>query len=272
MNPRMASVEAFRRNLVSAGVGRGTSLLLHSGLGDIGLAQGPDFDPVKYASEIVEMLTDLVGEDGTVVMSTDSIADPREFAYRRRVFEPERMRSRRGMISEVFRLFPGSLRSRHPWCNATAWGRHAEWLIEDHLSSTPFAMDRNSPWFRLTQIDAFIVYFGVNPGNANLCSVIPENVLGYEYPVGAHFDKPLILSYRSKDGNVVDIPVLTHVHDWYKSEMVAFFLYLDRLYDLHHSFGTGNERIVVCKAKHQLDVLMTELDKRHPFIHVRYWL
>ena len=218
------------------------------------------------------MLMDLLGPEGTLVMSTDSIADPREFAFRQAVFDPERMRSRRGMVTEVFRLHPGAIRSRHPWCNATAYGRHAEWLISDHLASTPFAMDRNSPWFKLTEMDAHIAYFGVTPGNANLCSVIPENVLGYDYPVGAHFDKPSVLRYRTTDGGVAELPVLIHVHDWHKSEMVAFFLYLDRTYGLHRSFGSGAERIVVCKAKHQYDVLMEELNIGHPFIHVRYWL
>lgn len=268
-----ASVDKLRSNLVSAGVNSGSALLLHSGMGDLLFAgRAGVADQVQYAHAVVAMLVDLVGPEGTIVMCTDSIANPREFAYARRVFESDRMRSRRGIISEVFRLSKGVIRSRHPWCNASAWGKHANWLIADHLESAPFAMDRNSPWFKLVEIDAHIVYFGVNPENAAITSVLPENVLGYDYPVGAHCDKPLMLQYRAADGSVKEMPVLVHVHDWRKAEMTGFFLHLDRTYGLHSRHGSGAEQIISCKAKKQFDVLLQELEKGHAFIHVRYWL
>jgi aminoglycoside N3'-acetyltransferase len=267
------SVDRLRGNLVSAGVSSGSVLLFHSGMGDQLFAGRADIsDQVKYAHAVVSMLMNLVGPDGTIVMSTDSVANPREFAYARRVFECDRMRSRRGIISEVFRLSTGVVRSRHPWCNASAWGKHANWLISNHLDSSPFAMDRNSPWFKLLEIDAHIVYFGVTPENAAITSVLPENLMGYDYPVGAHCDKPLILRYRAVDVSVKQIPVLVHVHDWRKAEMTAYFLHLDRTYGLHRRHGTGAEQIISCKAKTQFEVLFYELEKGHAFINVRYWI
>jgi aminoglycoside N3'-acetyltransferase len=267
------SVNSLKANLGSAGVGLGSVLLLHSGMGNLRFRGSANFvDQIQYSQAVVSMLKDLVGPEGTILMSTDSVANPGEFAYARRVFESDRMRSRRGIISEVFRLSEGVVRSRHPWCNASAWGKYANWLIKDHLESKPFAMDRNSPWFKLLEIDAHIVYFGVNPENASITSVLPEYVMGYDYPVGANYDKPLVLKYRTVDGLVENMPTLVHVHDWRKAEMTKFFLYLDSAYGLHSRHGIGAEHIITCRAKKQFDVLSRELEIGHAFIHVRYWL
>jgi hypothetical protein len=273
MNALKSSVDKVRENLISANIGEGSALLIHSGIGEICTQNGHEkFGQIEYAIAIIDMLIDLVGTNGTIMMSTDSISDPFDFAYKKQVFDPKRMRSRRGIISEVFRLHSGSIRSHHPWCNATAWGKHAEWLMEDHLKSTPFAMDQNSPWYKLNEIDAHIVYLGVTPGNACQSSVVPESVLGYDYPVGVHFDKPLVMRCLTPSADIAEVPVLLHVHDWQKHEMTAFFLHLDQNYGLHKRHGTKAEQLIICKAKFQYDVIMTELEKGHPFIHARYWL
>lgn len=256
-----------------AGVGNGSTLLIHSGVaGLIAEDSREGVSPLQYARKFVDMLMELVGTEGTLVMSTDSIGNPREFAYNERVFNPDLMPSRRGTITEVFRQRPDVLRSRHPWCNASAWGAHAEWLIEDHLQSTPFAMDRNSPWFKLTELDTTIAYIGVQPRTANLCIVLPEHLLGLDYPVGAFFDKPVLLKYTTSAGDVAQIPVFLNVHDWTKADVQRFLDHLDRTYALHSRYGTGASRITVCKAKEQLDALMAELARGHFYPHSRYWL
>lgn len=262
------SIDKLHVNFVAAGVRDGSIVLLHSGLAEISEL---GINQITYANEVVKMLMELVGPNGTIMMPTDSIPNLYEFSYKRKVFEPDRMRSRRGIISEIFRLRPGVIRSRHPWCNASAWGKYADWLMRDHLLSVPFAMDRNSPWFKLTEIGAHIVYFGTTPANASQSSTVPENILGDDYPVGAFFDKSLTVMYKSTNGGIAEIPVRLHVHDWRKHELVAFFLHLDRTYGLYRFIGRGPEKLISCSAKMQFDVIMDSLAKGQPFIHVRYW-
>lgn len=273
MSTKAVPVEDIGRNLEQAGLGIGSTLLIHSGVTElIGEDSRDGVSPIAYAREVVDMLMHLVGTEGTLVMSTDSIRDPREFAYNERVFNPDRMPSRRGAISEVFRQHPDVLRSRHPWCNASVWGAHAEWLIEDHLRSTPFAMDKNSPWFKLTELDARIVYIGVQPRTADLCIVLPEHLLGFDYPVGAFLDKPVLLNYSTSAGDVAQMPVFLNVHDWTKTDVQTFLDHLDSTYAIHNGYGAGASRITVCRAKAQLDALMAELAKGHCYPHARYWL
>lgn len=273
MDVNFNPVEQLKKNLELAGVGAGSTLLVHSGLGDI-LLENTQYGQshILYARQIVAMLMQLVGVTGTLVMSTDSIANPREFSYNFRVFNPDKMPSRRGTITEVFRRHPGVLRSRHPWCNASAWGAHAEWLITDHLLSTPFAMDQHSPWFRLTELDSKIVFIGIRPRTADLCIVLPEHILGFDYPVGAFLDKTVVLNYLSDTGEVARMPVYLNVHDWSKSEVQSFLDYLDAHYGLFRFYGKGATRVAICGAKSHLDALFSELAKGHYYPHARYWL
>lgn len=264
-------VEALRENLAAAGIGSGSHVLVHSGIRDL-LPADPETKPAVLGRQVAEMLIDVVGPSGTIAMSTDGIRDPREFAYHGRVFDAERTPSRRGSVTEVFRQMPGVLRSRHPWCNASAWGRHAEWLLADHLKSSPFAMDRQSPWFRLVEIDADIVYIGERPHSADQSIILPQHVLGHDYPVPCFLDKAVSLRTRRADGSVTEIPVHLDVHDWRKSEVVAFIRHLDRTYGLHREFGAAPTTVVQCKAARHYEALMAELERGHAYPHMRYWL
>jgi aminoglycoside N3'-acetyltransferase len=264
-------IAALETNLRAAGIGAGSCIQVHCGIADL-LAEVPAARSADFARRVVMLLLNLVGGDGTVLMSTDAIRDPREFAYRGRVFDADRMPSRRGTVTEIFRQTPGVLRSRHPWCNASAWGRHAAWLLADHLKSRPFAMDRNSPWYKLTELDADIVYIGEKPHAADLCVILPQHVMGNDYPVGCFLDKPVRLRTRLENGDVDEVPVQLDVHDWSKAEVIAFIRRVDREYGLHRSFGNGATAIVQCKAAVQLQALMAELERGHAYPHMRYWV
>ncbi|MDG1144159.1 MAG: AAC(3) family N-acetyltransferase [Burkholderiales bacterium] len=270
---KTVAVEDIKTNLQQAGLGVGSTLLIHAGIVElIGKDSRGKLSPVSYAREILHMLMELVGRKGTLVMSTDSIGSPQEFSYAGRVFDPDKMPSRRGTLTEVFRTHPEVIRSRHPWCNASAWGAQAEWLISEHLLATPFAMDSHSPWFKLTILDATIAYIGVKPRTANLCIVMPEHILGYSYPLGVFLDKPVCLNFINEQGDVDQIPVHLNVHDWSKSDVQALLDHLDNVHSLHRRFGKGAACVYTCRAKKQFDVLMREVSEGRYYAHARYWL
>ncbi|WP_337996579.1 AAC(3) family N-acetyltransferase [Oleispirillum naphthae] len=263
-------VDELRAHLTASGIGTGSAVLIHSGISDLLLAH-PQVRPSDFSKAAVAMLKELVGPQGTLMMSTDSIRNPREFSYRGLVFDAETMPCRRGAISEAFRLSDGVLRSRHPWCNATVWGRHAAWLLAEHMESRPFAMDRHSPWFRLLELDADIVYVCIRPHVANLCSVMPQHVMGNDYPVGCFMDKPVPLQTRMEDGSIVTFPVQLDVHDWFKDDVIRFTGLIGKRYKLYNRHGGKLCYIYQGRAKAQFDALMAELANGHAQPDLRYW-
>jgi aminoglycoside N3'-acetyltransferase len=258
------------RNIEDAGIGKGSAVLVHSGISELIGDPAHKVNPAEYARSLIAMLQDVVGAEGTIVMSTDSIRDARAFSYAQRVFDPARAPSWRGTISEMFRQRPDVVRSVHPWCNATAWGHHAQWLVRDHLACQPFAMSKQSPWFRLTEVDAKILYIGCAPHNANLCIVLPQHIMGDDYPAPAFLDKPIALRIKT-DAGEQDVRVRLDVHDWSKDDVIAYLRFIDRRHGVHRSFGHGNAAVVVCDARHHFDAMMAEAASGHAYPHARYW-
>ena len=70
-----------------------------------------------------------------------------------------------GLTPEYFRTLPGTLRSGHPTCSMSAWGRHAAWLTDCHRNGDydmPFGED--SPLARLYELDGTVVFLGTGFG------------------------------------------------------------------------------------------------------------
>ena len=64
-----------------------------------------------------------------------------------------------GAVAEAFRSFPGVLRSAHPSCSFTAWGRDASGVVDGHAVGPAFG--ENSPLARLYERDARVLLLGV---------------------------------------------------------------------------------------------------------------
>lgn len=154
--------------LKELGLLRGDVVMVHTSLKSIGYVCGG-------AQAVIEALIEAVGEDGTIMMPTQSWKnlDPetgvhwevseddwptiRENwpAYDKNITPTNTM----GAVAEMFRSWPGSIRSDHPTRSVCAWGKYAEFLTENHDLSNIFG--DGSPISRLYDLDAKVLLMGV---------------------------------------------------------------------------------------------------------------
>ena len=155
--------------LKRAGLQRGDAVMVHTSLGKIGYVCGG-------AQTVIEALTETVGEDGTIMMPTQSWknldpetgvhwdADESDWdgirenwpAYDKALTPTNTM----GAVAEMFRSWPGAVRSDHPARSVAAWGKHAEYLTKDHDLSDIFG--DASPVGKLYALDGKVLLIGVD--------------------------------------------------------------------------------------------------------------
>lgn len=154
--------------LKKVGLKKGQVVMVHASLSSLGYVCGG-------AQSIIEALMDIVGEEGTIMMPTQSWKnldpktgvywqEPEEWwpiirenipAYDKRITPTNTM----GAVSEMFRQWPGTLRSDHPARSVAAWGYYAKFLTENHDLSNIFG--DNSPIGRLYNLDGQVLLIGV---------------------------------------------------------------------------------------------------------------
>lgn len=165
---KLVTPNDIKTALKDIGVRKGQAIMVHTSLSSLGYVCGG-------AQSVIEALMESVGGDGTIMMPTQSWKnlDPstgvywqepeawwsaiREYipAYDKRITPTNTM----GAVSEMFRQWPGTLRSDHPARSVAAWGRYAQYLTENHDLSDIFG-DR-SPIGRLYELDGYVLLVGV---------------------------------------------------------------------------------------------------------------
>ena len=154
--------------LQSAGVKQGQTIMVHTSLGSLGFVCGG-------AQVVIEALLEYVGEEGTIMMPTQSWKnldpeagvhwqEPKEWwqairdnwpAYDKDITPTNTM----GAVAEMFRKWPGAKRSDHPARSVAAYGKHAEYLTEKHDLSNIFG--DGSPIGKLYELDGYVLLLGV---------------------------------------------------------------------------------------------------------------
>ncbi|MGB3715877.1 MAG: AAC(3) family N-acetyltransferase [Candidatus Promineifilaceae bacterium] len=158
--------------LDACGLSAGQIVLVHSSMSKLGwIPGGPE--------AVVLALLDVLGEDGTLMMPshTSDNSDPARWenppvpeAWWPLIREstppynpattPSRMM---GAIPELFRTWPGTIRSDHPVSSFAAKGPMAEYLISDH--SLEEDLGDMSPVGKLYELDGYVLLLGVGHSN-----------------------------------------------------------------------------------------------------------
>lgn len=180
--------EAFER----VGVRQGQSIMVHTSLGSLGFVCGG-------AQTVIESLLESVGEEGTIMMPTQSWKnldpesgvhweEPREWwqairdnwpAYVKEITPTNTM----GAVAEMFRSWSGAKRSDHPARSVAAYGKYADYLTKDHDLSNIFG--DGSPIGKLYELDGYVLLIGVGYDKNTSLHLADARA---EYP-GKHLEK-----------------------------------------------------------------------------------
>ncbi len=160
--------ESLRQDLRQLGLEKGMTLIIHSSLSSLGWVCGG-------AVAVVQAIMDITTSEGTIVMPTQTgdYTDPAGWQnpavplawlpiiYEHMpAFDPLITPTyHMGRIVEVFRTWPGTVRSNHPLLSFAAWGKHAHTITANQ--SLAYGLGEHSPLARIYELDGWILLLGV---------------------------------------------------------------------------------------------------------------
>lgn len=169
--------EDIIKGLNELGLPEGCAVMVHSALSSFGEVAGG-------AETVIAALLETIGPEGTLLMPAMAWGG---------LFQVDSSPSKVGLITEVFRNYPGATRSLHPTHSVTGLGPLTETLIESHIDQ-PTAIGMESPWGRLAQRDdGFILFLGVDQDRNTLLHLAEEMV-------GSVYLNTITREYMDADG------------------------------------------------------------------------
>lgn len=159
--------QSLAADLRRLGLRAGSVVLVHSSLSRLGWVCG---GPVA----VVQALMDVITPEGTLVMPTHSgdYSDPARWGNppvpeswwqtirdTMPAFDPRYTPTRgMGAIVEVFRKWPGVVRSNHPAVSFAAWGKQAQFVTANH--ELDYGLGEGSPLARIYDLDGWVLLLG----------------------------------------------------------------------------------------------------------------
>jgi len=166
------TVDSLAEQFATCGLAAGQTVLVHSSMSKMGWITG---GPVAVIQALLRVLT----PTGTLMMPTHTSAntDPTHWQHPpvpeswwpviqqySPAFDPAITPTREmGVIAELFRTWPGALRSAHPIGSFAALGPNAAYLTTNHELLDMFG--ENSPIGKLYELDGYVLLLGVNHEN-----------------------------------------------------------------------------------------------------------
>lgn len=268
-------ISELRRILQDCGISRGDMIHVHTSISHLMRASRvPPAEPVAgmrtYAKQIIELLHDLVGPDGTVMMGTD-FSRPEGWLKRLLtntevdgdIFDPSTTPSNRGLVSEYFRKMSGAVRSVHPYYNVTARGPRAAELMSEHHLSSPYVQDVHSPWYKFTMAGGKVLLLGRTFEINSLVHLV-EYLHPDEYPRPLFMTRPVPMHYL-QNGQRTRIDVMLHVSGVPGSPLFTpdtlhkFGAYINERYNVYQVHRLDGDAGIVCyDARAQYEAFLAE--------------
>jgi aminoglycoside 3-N-acetyltransferase len=170
------------------GIAETDTLLVHS-----------NFDPASGFSgtpmDVVNALADVVGHKGNLLMvSIPFRGSAYDYLAQGKVFDVRKTLSMMGLISEMFRRRPGTLRSLHPTHPVLALGKDAVSIVAGH-EDCRYPCGPGSPFDHFQRLNGKILFYDVGFGSITFFHYV-EHLLERDlpFPVYDHrvFDAPVV--------------------------------------------------------------------------------
>jgi aminoglycoside 3-N-acetyltransferase len=159
-------------------------------------------------SQIVDLLRECVGPNGTIVVPTFPRAAAVDWMRSADVFDVRRSPSGMGSFSEAVRKQPNSKRSMHPTKSVAAVGPLADTIVaRHHLSPYPFGP--HSPFYMLIERDVKVIGLGVPMSYLSMVHVV-EDCNPETFPVRVNLSQPLSKRCVGTDGNAIEVESFVH--------------------------------------------------------------
>ncbi|MBA3872354.1 MAG: AAC(3) family N-acetyltransferase [Anaerolineae bacterium] len=169
---QLLTVESLAEQIAACGLQAGHTVLVHSSMSKLGWIAGG-------AQAVIQALLRVLGETGTLMMPTHTTqnTDPANWSRppvpdtwvpviraQTPAFDPATTPTRgMGVIPELFRTWPGTIRSSHPIGSFAARGPNATTLLRNHQLLDMFG--DSSPLGMLYELDGYVLLLGVDHGN-----------------------------------------------------------------------------------------------------------
>ena len=166
------------------GVSRGRTVYVTSDLGRLMAYENPD--KTSLMADHLEIISDLIGADGTVVAPSSSM----NLCNTDTPFDLVKTPSYKiGAFSEYIRQHPGSLRSFHPFVSYSAIGADAK-AITENVSRHAFGPE--TPEARMIEADALCLVIARLPRLT--CSTVHhiEMIMGVPYRYNKEYTHPVV--------------------------------------------------------------------------------
>lgn len=161
------TLDQTRDLLVQLGFARGRVVWVQSSWNDF-------YNLPARPSEVLALMLDLLGPEGTLVMPAFPLG-----ADAAKVLDIDRVPSSTGLLTELFRRNPGTLRSIHLTSSVCAAGPAADFLVRDHHRDL-FPWGTQTPYCRLMDVDARLVCLGLGRFVMNLTPLHAVECLLYD--------------------------------------------------------------------------------------------
>ena len=170
--PTPLTIDSIAEQLAAVGLAAGQTVLVHSALSKLGwITGGPE--------AVIMALLKVLGPQGTLMMPTHTTqnTDPAMWQHppvpeswitvireNMPAYNPATTPTREmGALPELFRTWPGAVRSDHPVASFAALGPNAAYLTADHRIE--YDVGDGSPIGKLYELDGCVLLLGVGHGN-----------------------------------------------------------------------------------------------------------
>lgn len=263
-------VAEIRSSLLKLGIQKGDRLLIHSSIKAFIREKNSDAEMTnRFCSNLIEMLSEIVGSEGCIAMPTDFLGDYLIADGKKIIFDLNQSKSNRGYLTEYFRNLKGVKRSTNPIYNISILGSGFEESLARH-SEFEYVMDAGTPWWQFMQNSGKIIFLGTGL-DCNSMIHVPEYFQKQLYPRPVFFGRPHSFQIKSFNGSISEIKAYLHAIRWSPGTVTRFCNYLNAKYEIYRSYEIDGTVITVVSALDQYNALMKELEKGISWYDAEYF-